>query len=72
LDANELYILTTLVVKIMYFWSFFETVQNYVCDVSGTLWLFVTIYCVNNTTYVNQQLLKVKILATCFSYSEPS
>ena len=32
----------------------------------------VTIYYVNNTTYINQQLLKVKILATCFSYSEPS
>jgi len=32
----------------------------------------VTIYYVNNTTYVNQQLLKVKILVTCFSYSAPS
>ena len=27
---------------------------------------------IRNTTYINQQLLKVKILATCFSYSEPS
>ena len=32
----------------------------------------VTIYYVSNTTYINQQLLKVKILATCFSYSESS
>ena len=32
----------------------------------------VTIYYVNNTTYINHQLLKVKILATCFSNSEPS
>ena len=32
--------------------------------------IFVTICNVNNTAYVNQQLLKVKILATCFSYSE--
>jgi len=30
-----------------------------------------TIYYVNKT-YINQQLLKVKILATCFSYNEPS
>jgi len=34
--------------------------------------LNVTIYYVNNTTYINQQLLRVKILATCFSCSEPS
>jgi len=27
---------------------------------------------VNNTTYINQKLLKVKILTTCFSYSELS
>ena len=33
---------------------------------------FITIYYVNNTTYINQQLLKVKALATCFSYSELS
>ena len=32
----------------------------------------VTIYYVNNTTYINQKLLKVKILATRFSYNEPS
>ena len=32
----------------------------------------VTIYYVNNTTHINQQILKVKILATCFIYSEPS
>ena len=32
----------------------------------------VTIYYVTNTTYINQQLLKVKILATCFRYIEPS
>ena len=32
----------------------------------------VTIYYVNNTTNIYQQLLKVKILATCFSYNEPS
>jgi len=54
------------------FWSFCETVQKYVCDVSGTLWHSVTIYYGNNTTYINQQLLKVEIVATCFSYSEPS
>jgi len=34
--------------------------------------IIVKIYYVNNTTYINQLLLKVKILATCFSYSEPS
>ena len=33
--------------------------------------IHVAIYYVNNATYINQQLLKVKILATCFSYSEP-
>jgi len=32
----------------------------------------VIIYYVNNTTYINQQLLKVKISATLFSYNEPS
>jgi len=32
----------------------------------------VTIYYVNNITYINQQLLKVKILATCFSCREIS
>ena len=32
----------------------------------------VTIHYVNNTTHINQQLLKVKILAKCFSYSEAS
>jgi hypothetical protein len=32
----------------------------------------VTIYYVNNTSYINYQPLKVKILATCFSYSEQS
>ena len=31
----------------------------------------VTIYYVIDTTYINQQLLKVKILATYLSYSEP-
>jgi len=31
----------------------------------------VAIYYVNSTS-INQQVLKVKILATCFSYSEPS
>jgi len=30
------------------------------------------IYYLNIRTYINQQLLKVKILATCFSYSGPS
>ena len=34
--------------------------------------IIVTIYYVNNTTYINHQLLEVKILTTCFSYSEPS
>ena len=37
----------------------------------GTV-LIAIIYYVNNTTYINQQLLKVKILATCFSHGEPS
>ena len=32
----------------------------------------VTIYYVNNIKYINQQLIKVKILATRFSYNEPS
>ena len=41
-------------------------------NITVTLLYAVTIYYVNNTTYINQQLLKVKILATCFSYSESS
>ena len=32
----------------------------------------LTISYVNNTTHINQQFLKVKISATCFSYSESS
>ena len=32
----------------------------------------VTTYYVNNTTHINQQLLKVKVLVTCFSYNESS
>jgi len=36
------------------------------------LCLNLTVYYVYNTTYINQQLINVKILATCFSYSELS
>ena len=43
-----------------------------ILQVCCRLYYLATIRYVNNRTCINQQLLNVKILATCFSYSEPS